>query len=72
MNISEIVGMEGETVTMQDIFVYEREGTTDEGQVVGRFKSTGIRPRFADRLREYGISLPSTMFSDVGMAGGSW
>ncbi|HSK18057.1 MAG TPA: CpaF family protein [Longimicrobiales bacterium] len=72
MNISEIVGMEGDTVTMQDIFVYERQGTTDEGQVVGRFKSTGIRPRFADRLREYGISLPASMFSDVVSGGGSW
>jgi pilus assembly protein CpaF len=72
VNISEIVGMEGETVTMQDIFVFEREDTTEDGQVVGRFRSTGIRPKFADRLREYGIRLPAAMFSDVSYGGGSW
>jgi pilus assembly protein CpaF len=72
VNISEIVGMEGETVTMQDIFVFEREDTTEDGQVVGRFRSTGIRPKFADRLKEYGIRLPATMFSDVSFGGGSW
>jgi pilus assembly protein CpaF len=70
MNISEIVGMEGETVTMQDIFVFERSDTTEDGKVVGRFRSTGIRPRFADRLREYGIKLPATMFADLSMSGG--
>jgi pilus assembly protein CpaF len=72
VNISEIVGMEGETVTMQDIFVFERSDTTEDGKVVGRFRSTGIRPRFADRLREYGIKLPATMFSDISMGGGGW
>jgi pilus assembly protein CpaF len=72
VNISEIVGMEGETVTMQDIFVFEREDTTEDGQVIGRFRSTGIRPKFADRLREYGIRLPASMFNDVSFGGGSW
>jgi pilus assembly protein CpaF len=75
INISEIVGMEGETVTMQDIFVFEREDTTEEGKVIGRFRSTGIRPRFTERLKEFGIRLPATMFSDVSLgasAGGAW
>jgi pilus assembly protein CpaF len=75
INISEIVGMEGEMVTMQDIFVYEREGTTEDGKVIGRFRSTGIRPRFTDRLLEYGIRLPAAMFSDLSAgaaAGGGW
>jgi pilus assembly protein CpaF len=72
VNISEIVGMEGETVTMQDIFVYERQDTTEDGKVIGHFRSTGIRPKFADRLREYGIKLPAAMFSDVAYGGGSW
>jgi pilus assembly protein CpaF len=71
-NISEIAGMEGETISMQDIFVFEREDTTDDGKVIGRFRSTGIRPRFADRLREYGIKLPTTMFADVSMGPGGW
>jgi pilus assembly protein CpaF len=70
VNISEIVGMEGETVTMQDIFVFERSDTTEDGKVIGRFRSTGIRPKFADRLREYGIKLPATMFADVSHGGG--
>jgi pilus assembly protein CpaF len=75
INISEIVGMEGETVTMQDIFVFEREDTTEEGKVIGRFRSTGIRPRFTERLKEFGIRLPATMFSDVSLGssgGGGW
>jgi pilus assembly protein CpaF len=73
INIAEIVGMESDTITMQDIFVYEREDTTEEGRVIGKFRSTGIRPKFADRLREYGIKLPAGMFSDTAYAGGgSW
>jgi pilus assembly protein CpaF len=72
VNISEIVGMEGETVTMQDIFVFERQDTTEDGKVIGHFRSTGIRPKFADRLKEYGIRLPAAMFSDVAYGGGSW
>src|SRR5215211_753960 len=49
-NISEITGMEGDVITMQDIFIFERQGVADGGAVVGHFKSTGIRPKFADRL----------------------
>jgi pilus assembly protein CpaF len=49
-SISEITGMEGETITMQEIFQYERTGVDKEGQVIGRFRPTGIRPRFAERL----------------------
>jgi pilus assembly protein CpaF len=61
--ISEIVGMEGEIITMQDIFVFEQEGIDARtGKVVGRFKATGIRPRFADRLRARGIELAGDLF----------
>jgi pilus assembly protein CpaF len=63
ITISEIVGMEGDVITMQDIFVYEREGTAEDGTVIGEFRSTGIRPRFADRLQAYGIALPASMFA---------
>jgi pilus assembly protein CpaF len=62
VSLSEIVGMEGEVVTMQDLFVYEREGIDEDGNVVGRFRPTGIRPRFGDQLRVRGIDLPSSMF----------
>ena len=66
MQISEIVGMEGEIITMQDIFVYEREGMGEHDKVLGRFRATGIRPRFSDRLKSYGIDLSSLLFSNLG------
>ncbi len=65
MQISEIVGMEGDIITMQDIFVYEREGVAENDKVLGRFKATGIRPRFSDRLKSYGIDLSSVLFSNL-------
>jgi pilus assembly protein CpaF len=58
-SISEITGMEGDTVSMQDIFLFERTGMDANGKVIGRFRSTGIRPRFAERLRAYGMQLPA-------------
>jgi pilus assembly protein CpaF len=58
-SISEITGMEGETVTMQEIFQFERTGTDASGKVVGRFRTTGIRPRFSERLKQYGMQLPA-------------
>ena len=70
MQVSEIVGMEGEVITMQDIFVYERQGVDEDGRVVGRFKATGIRPKFADRLQAYGIKLSSLLFENLGVDGG--
>ncbi|MEJ2339537.1 MAG: CpaF family protein [Gemmatimonadales bacterium] len=65
VNISEIVGMEGEVITMQDLFVFEREGMDADGNVSGRFRATGIRPRCADRLQQYGIDLAGTLFSEI-------
>lgn len=64
MTIAELTGMEGNIITMQDIFLYEREGIDESGQVIGRFRATGIRPRFAERLRTYGVSLPMAVFSN--------
>jgi pilus assembly protein CpaF len=65
MQVSEIVGMEGEIITMQDIFVYEREGMAANDKVLGHFRATGIRPRFSDRLKAYGIDLSSLLFSNL-------
>jgi pilus assembly protein CpaF len=62
--ISEIVGMEGDVITMQDIFIYERKGIGENGEVLGAYKPTGIRPRFAERLLTYGVSLGSMLFQD--------
>jgi pilus assembly protein CpaF len=64
-NISEITGMEGDVITMQDIFIFERQGIGDGGAVLGHFKSTGIRPKFADRLKSYGIDLAAMLFSNL-------
>jgi pilus assembly protein CpaF len=66
--ISEITGMEGDVVTMQDIFVFDRAGTAEGGKVMGRFAASGIRPRFSDRFRAWGISLPAGIFENSGDA----
>jgi len=63
-SISEITGMEGETITMQEIFMYERTGVDKDGKVIGRFKPTGIRPRFAERLKACGMQLPRVFFEE--------
>jgi pilus assembly protein CpaF len=61
-NISEITGMEGEVVCMQDIFHFERRGLCETGKVRGVFKATGIRPKFAERLLALGLRLPALLF----------
>jgi len=64
-SISEITGMEGETITMQEIFQYERTGIDPQGKVLGRFRPTGIRPRFAERLKQSGLQLPRVFFEEM-------
>jgi len=64
-SIAELTGMEGETITMQEIFMYERTGVDAQGQVLGKFKSTGIRPRFAERLKAFGMQLPRAFFEEL-------
>jgi pilus assembly protein CpaF len=64
-HISEVSGMEGQVVTMQDIFRYEQTGVDSEGRVKGAFRSTGIRPRFAERFESLGIQLAANIFSGV-------
>jgi len=59
VSISEITGMEGETIAMQEVFQFERTGVDPTGKVMGRFRTTGIRPRFAERLKQYGMQLPA-------------
>jgi len=76
ITIAELVGMEGDVITMQDIFSFERRGIDAEGHVVGIFRPTGIRPRFAERLQSWGIELPADLFSPLaalpGEEGGRW
>jgi pilus assembly protein CpaF len=64
VSISEITGMEGDTITMQEIFMFERKGIDKDGNVVGRFRPTGVRPRFAERLKVYGMQLPRVFFEE--------
>jgi len=63
--VSEITGMEGEVISMHDIFVFERDGVRDDGRVMGRFKATGIRPKCSDRLAAAGTRLAPSLFEHV-------
>lgn len=64
MNLNEIVGMEGETITMQEIFNFELMGITEDRRVKGQFVTTGIRPKFMKRLEALGIQLPARLFQE--------
>ena len=61
--VTEVVGMEEETITTHDVFVYEQKGVDSSGRVVGAHRATGVRPRFADKLAQAGIQLPKTVFA---------
>jgi pilus assembly protein CpaF len=63
--ISEITGMEGDVITMQEIFVFERTGIGPEGRVMGRFRATGIRPKCGERMAAAGMPLRMDMFDHV-------
>ncbi len=62
---TECVGMEGEQITMQDIFVFEKTGVNEKGRVTGRFRATGIRPKFYDRLKAAGMHVPASAFQTL-------
>ena len=63
-SVTEITGMEGDVITMQDLFLFERTGLKD-GRVAGRFRATGIRPKCSDRLASSGVYLPADMFEHM-------
>ena len=62
--ITEIMGMEQDTIVMQDIFTYQQEGVDENGRCVGQFLSTGIRPSFISRLEAHGVRLPASAFRE--------
>ena len=64
-HITEVVGMEQDIITLQDIFLFEKTGLSEAGKVRGRFRATGIRPKFYDRLKSCGIILPTQLFQTV-------
>ena len=61
-SISEVTGMEGDIIQMQEIFKYRRTGRTSEGKIIGHFEATGVRPRFLDHLADMGIEIPGNYF----------
>jgi pilus assembly protein CpaF len=67
--ITELTGMEGEVITMQDIFLFEKTGLRPDGKVSGRFRATGIRPKCSDRLAQAGFRLPADMFEHTKVVG---
>jgi len=58
------MGMEQDTIVMQDIFCYQQEGVDENGRCVGQFTSTGIRPSFIPRLESHGVRLPASAFRE--------
>jgi pilus assembly protein CpaF len=66
--IAEVVGMEGDVITMQDIFQFKQTGVEEGGKVIGRISATGIRPKFAEILLNQGLSLPPELFGPTGRA----
>lgn len=63
VSIQEITGMEGDIISMQEIFRFEQTGVDRDGRVLGHFSATGVRPRFADRLKMYGVDIPDDTFN---------
>jgi pilus assembly protein CpaF len=62
VKLSEITGMEGNTIVMQDVFVYERQGVDPDGRIIGHYTATGVRPRFAEHFKLCGYDLPPEVF----------
>jgi pilus assembly protein CpaF len=65
ISLQEVTGMEGEVITMQEIFNFRQTGIGESGAVLGFFAATGIRPRFSERLKAYGAQLPDSMFDPM-------
>jgi pilus assembly protein CpaF len=61
-HITEVQGMEGEVIVLQDIFVFKQEGIDEQGKVIGHFEATGLRPKLVERLEQQGVELPADMF----------
>ncbi|HEX8985634.1 MAG TPA: CpaF family protein [Bryobacteraceae bacterium] len=65
VSVTEITGMEGEVITLQDIFVFEKRGVGEDGRVLGRFAATGIRPKFYEKFLAAGIRLKPDLFDEI-------
>ena len=65
ISITEITGMEGEVISMQEVFRYERLGMAGDGKIIGRFNATGVRSHFSDRFRQWGYDLPASIYEPL-------
>ncbi|MEC7760787.1 MAG: CpaF family protein [Pseudomonadota bacterium] len=65
VSITEITGMEGDVISMQEVFRYERLGLTPEGKIIGRFNATGVRSHYSERFRQWGYNLPASIFEPL-------
>jgi pilus assembly protein CpaF len=65
VSITEITGMEGEVISMQEVFRYQRLGMTPDGKIIGRFTATGVRSHYSDRFRQWGYDLPASLFDPM-------
>ena len=65
VSITEITGMEGEVISMQEIFRYERLGLATDGKIIGRFNATGVRSHYSDRFRQWGYDLPASIYEPI-------
>jgi pilus assembly protein CpaF len=63
VSVQEITGMEGEVVSMQEIFRFERTGTDAEGTIQGHYAASGVRPKFARRFEQWGVGLGENLFN---------
>ncbi len=61
-SITEVVGMEGDVITLQDIFTFKRQATDNTGRIIGRYSATGIRSSFTEKFRQWGYDLPASLF----------
>jgi pilus assembly protein CpaF len=62
VQVAEVLGMEGETILMQDIFMFEQSSVAEDGKIIGELKPSGLRPRCNDKILEAGINLPAHIF----------
>jgi pilus assembly protein CpaF len=65
VSITEITGMEGEVISMQEIFRYERLGLAPDGKIIGRFNATGVRSHYSDRFKSWGYDLPASIYEPI-------
>ncbi|MXU65334.1 CpaF family protein [Oceanomicrobium pacificus] len=63
VSITEVTGMEGEIISMQEIFKFQREGLTEEGKILGRFVPTGLRSHYSERFKQWGFELPTSLYT---------